>query len=110
MLAGFLELFLLQLLAGQNGFGGIDDDHELAAVRMGSELGSVLAAQDRRGFDGGLAKRLAGGVNDIPFAFNGILVGHISGHFSIPPFLMAPKGALLTLPIIAHRITLVNAF
>ena len=73
-------VLLLQLLAGQNGLLGVDDDHEIAAVGMGSVLGLVLAPQQGGGGSGGLAQGLAGRIEDIPLADDIALVSHKSGH------------------------------
>mgnify|MGYP003331045341 CR=1 FL=1 len=73
-------VLLLQLLAGENGLGGVDDDDVVAAVGVGRVGGLQLAAQKIGGDDGGLAHGLAGGVQNVPLALDVGLVSHESGH------------------------------
>ena len=71
---------LLQLLAGQNSLVGVDDDDEVTAVNVGSEIDLVLAAQDVCSLDSGTAQGLTGSVDDIPLALQGLLLQQGSGH------------------------------
>ena len=73
-------VLLLQLVAGQNRLAGVDDDDVIAAVGVGGIGDFALAAQQVGHDDGGLAQRLAGGVNDVPLALDVGLVCHKSGH------------------------------
>ena len=79
--AGVVAIVLLiQLLAGQNGLLSVDDDHAVAAVSVGGELGLMLAAQQGSGGGSGLAQGLVRSVQDIPLTLDVTLVGHKSGH------------------------------
>lgn len=82
---GAVEL-LLQLFARQDRLLGVDDDDEVAAVGVGGVLGLALAAQQVGDDDGGLAQRLAGGVDHVPLAHDVALVGHKGGHGLISHF------------------------
>ena len=73
-------VLLLQLLAGEDGVLGVDDDDVIAAVDVGSVVGFELAAQKVGGEGGRLAHGLAGCVKDVPFAVNGLLGEHGCGH------------------------------
>ena len=73
-------VLLIQLLAGQHGLVSVDDDDEVAAVGVGSELRLVLAPQQGGGGGSGLAQGLVRGVQDIPLTLDVPLVGHKSGH------------------------------
>jgi len=73
-------VLLLQLLAGQDGVFGVDDDDVVTAVNMGGVVGFQLAAQDVGGESGGLAQGLAGRVKDVPLTGNGLLGYHGSRH------------------------------
>ena len=69
-------VLLLQLLAGQDGFSGIDDDDIVAAVDVRGIIGLELAAKQIRCESGGLSEGLAGGVDHVPFAVGrGLLLG-----------------------------------
>ena len=74
-------LLLIQLLTGQNGLVGVDDDNEIAAVNVGSEIDLVLAAQDVGSDDSGTAQGLAGCIDDVPLALQGLLLQQSSGHY-----------------------------
>ena len=76
---GAVEL-LLQLLAGQNGLLGVDDDDEIAAVSVRGVLGLMLAAQQSGSGGSGLTEGLASRVQNVPLADDVALVGHKSGH------------------------------
>ena len=78
-------VLLLHLVAGQDGLAGVDDDDVVAAVGMGGIGDFALTAQQVGHDDGGLAQRLAGGVNDVPLALDVGLVCHESGHGFLPP-------------------------
>jgi tRNA(Ile)-lysidine synthase TilS/MesJ len=69
-----------QLVAGQHSLAGVDDDDVVTAVNVGGVLNLVLALQ--QGSSGGshAAQGLAGGVQDVPFTFNGLVLCHESGH------------------------------
>src|SRR5699024_5093856 len=82
---------LLQLLAGEGGLGGVDDDHVVAAVGVGGVGGLALAAEQVGDDDGGVAQGLAGGVHDIPLADNIALMCHKSGHGCILLFSGVPS-------------------
>ena len=73
-------VLLLQLLAGEDGVLGVDDDDVIAAVNVGGVVGLELAAEKIGGEGSGLAHGLAGCVKDVPFAFNGLLGEHGCGH------------------------------
>ena len=81
-------VLLLQLLAGEDGVLGVDDDDIVTAVNMGGVVGFQLAAQQVGSQCSGLAHGLAGCVKDVPFAFNGLLGEHGSGHIHVPPYRM----------------------
>ena len=49
---------LLQLVAGQNGLVGVDDDNEVTAVNVGGEINFVLATQQVGNGNGGAAQGL----------------------------------------------------
>ncbi len=72
--------FLFKLFAGKNGFFGIDDNDEITAVDMWGIVSFEFAAQQIGGKGRGFAQGLAGGVKDVPFTDDGILVGHSRGH------------------------------
>ena len=72
-------VFLLQLAAGEDCLGSVDDDDMVTAINMGGEGGLVLAAQQNGGFFSGTAQGLAGRIDDVPFAFHAGLC-HGSGH------------------------------
>ena len=74
-------LLLLQLLAGQNSLVGVDDDNEIAAVNVGGEVSLVLAAQNVGSFDSGTAQGLAGSIDNLPLALQGLLLQQGSGHY-----------------------------
>ena len=78
---------LLGLLASENGLTGVDDDDVVTAVGVGGVGNLGLAAQQIGSPDGGLAKRLTGGVQDLPLALDVGLVGHKSGHGTFPPYI-----------------------
>ena len=73
-------VLLIQLLAGEKGLVGIDDDDELTAVHMGGVSGLQFAAEQIGGDDGSPAKGLVCGVKHIPFTLHIGLVCHESGH------------------------------
>ena len=73
-------VLLLQLLAGEDGVLGVDDDDVVTAVNVGGVIGLELAAEQVGRESGGLAHGLAGCIKDIPFAGNGLLGKHGSGH------------------------------
>ena len=73
-------VLLLQLLAGEDGVLGVDDDDVIAAVNVGGVVGAQLAAQQIGRESGGLAHGLAGCVKDVPFTVNLLLGEHGSGH------------------------------
>ena len=75
-------VLLLQLLAGEDGVLGVDDDDVIAAVNVRSVIGFQLAAQQIGGERSGLAHGLAGCVKDVPLAGNGLLGEHGGGHIS----------------------------
>ena len=71
--AGYAVVGLLvQLLAGQNSLVGVDDDNEIAAVNVGSEIDLVLAAQQVSSNNSGAAQGLASCIDDVPLALNGL--------------------------------------
>ena len=59
-------VFLLQLAAGEDCLGSVDDDDMVTAINMGGEGGLVLAAQQNGGFFSGTAQGLAGRIDDVP--------------------------------------------
>ena len=61
-------VLLIQLLAGEHGLLGVDDDDVVAAVGVGSELGLPLAPQQLSGQRGGLAQGLSGGAAESTLA------------------------------------------
>ena len=71
---------LIQLLAGQNSLVGVDDDDVVTAVNVGSEIDLVLAAQDVGSDHSGAAQGLAGCIDDVPLALQGLLLQQSSGH------------------------------
>ena len=73
-------VLLLELLAGEDGFLGVDDDDVVTAVNIGGVIGFELAAEQVGRESGGLAHGLAGCIKDVPFAGNGLLGKHGSGH------------------------------
>ena len=73
-------VLLLQLLAGEDGVLGVDDDDVVTAVNVGGVIGFQLAAQQVGGESSGLAQGLAGCVKDVPFAGNGLLGYHGRRH------------------------------
>ena len=73
-------VLLLQLLAGEDGLPGVDNDDIVAAVNMGGVIGFQLAAKNIGGESGGLAQGLACRVKDVPLAGNGLLGYHGSRH------------------------------
>ena len=70
---------LVELLAGQNHLGSIDDDHMVAGVAVGGVGRLVLAAQNRGDLAGQAAERHAG-VNNIPLALDGLGICHKRFH------------------------------
>ena len=75
-------LLLIQLLAGQNSLVGVDDDDEIAAVNVGSEINLVLAAQNVSSDDSSAAQGLTGSIDNIPLALQGLLLQQSSGHYA----------------------------
>ena len=73
-------VLLLQLLAGQDGVLGVDDDDVVAAVNVRGVVGLERAAAQIGSQSGGLAHGLAGCVKDVPFTVNLLLGEHGSGH------------------------------
>ena len=73
-------VLLLQLLAGEDGLLGVDDDDEIAAIGVRGVLGLVLAAQQGGSGGGSLTQGLARRVQNVPLADDVALVGHKSGH------------------------------
>ena len=73
-------VLLIQLLAGEDGLLGVDDDNAVAAVGVGGKLGLALAPQQVGGDDSGLAHGLAGGVDDVPLPLGAAHFGHERGH------------------------------
>ncbi|MPN42752.1 hypothetical protein SDC9_190309 [bioreactor metagenome] len=65
-------IFVLQLVAGQNSFGGIDNHNMIATINIGRKNRLMLAAQNAGNGCSGTAQRLACGVNDIPLALDAI--------------------------------------
>ena len=74
-------ILLLKLLAGQDRLLGVDDDDVVAALNMRGVIDLQLAAQQVGRESGGLAQGLAGSVDNVPLADDGVLVQHGSGHF-----------------------------
>src|SRR5699024_10254398 len=66
---GDVEL-LLGLLAGQDSFVAVDDDHKVAAVDVGGEVDLLLAAQQNSSLGSDAAQRLAGSVEQVPLALD----------------------------------------
>ena len=91
VIAGLLEsagvagvgavVLLLELLARQDRLLGVDDDDIVAAVNMRGVVDLELAAEQVGRESGGLAQGLAGSVDNVPLADDGVLVKHGSGHF-----------------------------
>ena len=71
---------LIELLAGQNHLGGVDDDHMIAGVAVGSVGGLILTAQNRGNLAGQAAERHAVGVHNIPLALDGLGICHKRFH------------------------------
>ena len=71
---------LIQLLAGQNCFGCVDDDDEFPAVNVRGVLGAVLAAENVRGGNGNAPERFISRVDHEPSTLDGVRVCHVSGH------------------------------
>ena len=65
-------LLLIQLLAGEDSLIGVDDDDEIAAINVGSEIDLVLATQDVGSDDSGTAQGLASCIDDVSLALNGL--------------------------------------
>ena len=59
---------LIQLLAGQDSFGSIDDDDKVTGIHIGRINGLVLAAQDICDLAGQTAQYHSICINDLPFA------------------------------------------
>ena len=68
-----------QLVTGQHSLTSVDDDDVVTSVNMGGVLNLVLALQQGSGSGSHAAQGLTGGVQDVPFAFNGLVLGHESG-------------------------------
>ena len=73
-------VLLLELLAGEDGFLGVDDDDVVTAVNVGGVVSLELAAQQVGSQCGGLAHGLAGRVENVPFALHVLFSDHGSGH------------------------------
>ena len=73
-------VLLLELLAGEHGLLGVDDDDKVTAVNVRSVVGLELAAQQISSERCGLAHRLAGCIQNVPLAGDGVLVQQSSGH------------------------------
>ena len=79
-------VLLLKLLTGENCLGSVYDDNVLAAVSVGGELRSVLAAKNFCSLNSGLAEGLACCVDYKPSAFNVVCVSHECRHFDFLRF------------------------
>ena len=66
---------LIVFFAGKADFFGVDHDHEIAGIDVGSENRLVLASQKARGFHGNLTQDAVGGIDDPPFAGQIFLFG-----------------------------------
>jgi len=69
-----MVLLVLQLLAGNSNLVGIDDDQVIAGVNMRGVNRLVLATQAASQLGGKTAQRLAGGVNEVPVALDGLVL------------------------------------
>ena len=79
---------LLCLLAGQNSLVGVDNDHVVTAVNVGSEVDLVLAAQQVGSDHSGTAQGLTGCIDDVPLTLHGLLLSEGSGHMGSSNFLV----------------------
>src|ERR1043166_541295 len=61
-----LVLLLIQLVAGETDFVGVDDDYVVATINMRGKAGFVLASQDVRHFAGKTSKCLTFSVYHKP--------------------------------------------
>ena len=71
---------VLQLLAGHRDLLGIDHHQVVAGVDVRGVDGLVLAAQAVGQLGGQAAEGLAGGVDEIPVALDGLGLGDVSLH------------------------------
>ena len=67
---------LVQLVAGENGLIGVDDDDKIAAIHMGGEDRLMLASQQGGSLSGYAAQGLVSSVDHIPFAFDLVRFRH----------------------------------
>ncbi|MNN67128.1 hypothetical protein D3C81_1827470 [compost metagenome] len=75
-----MVLLVLQLLAGNGNLVGIDDDQVITGVNMRGVDRLVLATQAASQLGGKTAQRLAGGVNEVPVALDGLVLCSESAH------------------------------
>src|SRR5262249_31984726 len=61
---------LIFLAPRQANLLGVDNDHKIAAVKVGAKGWLVLAAQQRRDLSRQTAERLIGGIHHIPVALD----------------------------------------
>ena len=79
--AGVAHVLLLDfLLAGKDGFLGVDDNDVIAGVDVVGKDGLVFAAQQYSGFFSHVSDDLIVGVDNIPLAFNLLGLGTKSFH------------------------------
>src|SRR3546814_8399969 len=67
--------FVVQLVAGDVDLLGVDHDDVVAGVDVRGVDRLVLAAQAMREFGAEAAEGLAGGVDDVPVALDGLVLG-----------------------------------
>ena len=67
---------LVQLVAGENGLIGVDDDDKIASIHMGGEDRLMLASQQGGSLSGYAAQGLVSSVDHIPFAFDLVRFRH----------------------------------
>lgn len=66
---------LCHLVAGQNDFVGVDDDHIVAASHVGGVAGLVFAAEDLGHLRAESSEDLVGSVDDDPFLLDALGIG-----------------------------------
>lgn len=75
-IAGVVEIDVVgHLFAGENHFVGVDDDHVVAALGVGSVAGFVFPAQNLGYLRAETAEVKAGGIDEHPFVLNLVCAG-----------------------------------
>ena len=78
---GVAHVLLLDfLLAGEDGFLGVDDDDMVTGIDMGGENGFVFAAEKHGGFLSHTAYDLIIGIDNVPLTFDLFCFGAKSFH------------------------------